>query len=253
MSSLIAAWGSPCAGKTLLSLKLASEFVRHGQSVILILADPVTPCLPVLQPQKAREHRSLGELLLCPELSQDEILRFCSLYEKNKNLALLGYRLGDNEITYADYSADAAGDLLLMCKHLADVTIVDCFSHLLASALTGVALELADAALRIVNAELKSSVFLESSGGLLAAEKFRRVPCTTVLNNVYGNQSIAPFVEMYGGVRHVMPHLEGLRCQFEQENEGLLHPLTGKDAKKYAVAMLGLLRELEGNDIDIQQ
>lgn len=43
---VLAVWGSPSSGKTVVSVKLAEHLAKKKRNVILILADMVTPPLP---------------------------------------------------------------------------------------------------------------------------------------------------------------------------------------------------------------
>ena len=45
---VLAVWGSPSSGKTVVSVKMAEHLAQKKRNVILILADMITPPLPYL-------------------------------------------------------------------------------------------------------------------------------------------------------------------------------------------------------------
>lgn len=59
---VLAVWGSPSSGKTVVSVKLAEHLAKKKRNVILILADMITPPLPYLcAPSDIEQERSLGK------------------------------------------------------------------------------------------------------------------------------------------------------------------------------------------------
>ena len=61
---VLAVWGSPSSGKTVVSVKLAEHLAKKKRNVILILADMITPPLPYLcAPSDIEQERSLGSIL----------------------------------------------------------------------------------------------------------------------------------------------------------------------------------------------
>ena len=53
---VLAVWGSPSSGKTVVSVKLAEHLAKKKRNVILILADMITPPLPYLCAPVVGEH-----------------------------------------------------------------------------------------------------------------------------------------------------------------------------------------------------
>ena len=45
---MLAVWGSPSSGKTVVSVKLAEHLAKKKRNVILILADMITPAAALL-------------------------------------------------------------------------------------------------------------------------------------------------------------------------------------------------------------
>jgi len=117
---VLAVWGSPNSGKTLLSVKLANLLSQAKKDVILVLCDSFIPMMPVILPQLNTGEKSLGKILSDPEISQDNILLNCITLKKNSYLTYLGYRKSENVLTYPDYNNSKATDLIIQLRHLAD-------------------------------------------------------------------------------------------------------------------------------------
>ena len=61
---MLAFWGSPSSGKTIMSVKLARYIASQKKNVILVLADMSAPPLPYVSPPSDLEaETSLGNIL----------------------------------------------------------------------------------------------------------------------------------------------------------------------------------------------
>lgn len=88
---VLAVWGSPSSGKTVVSVKLAEHLAKKKRNVILILADMITPPLPYLcAPSDIEQERSLGSILAASHVTENLIKKNCMFYRKNDYLSMVG-------------------------------------------------------------------------------------------------------------------------------------------------------------------
>lgn len=92
---VLAVWGSPSSGKTVVSVKLAEHLAKKKRNVILILADMITPPLPYLcAPSDIEQERSLGSILAASHVTENLIKKNCMFYRKNDYLSMVGMLKG---------------------------------------------------------------------------------------------------------------------------------------------------------------
>lgn len=104
---VLAVWGSPSSGKTVVSVKLAEHLAKKKRNVILILADMVTPPLPYLcAPSDIEQERSLGSILAASHVTENLIKKNCMFYRKNDYLSMVGMLKGENVFTYPPYEKE---------------------------------------------------------------------------------------------------------------------------------------------------
>lgn len=105
---VLAVWGSPSSGKTVVSVKLAEHLAKKKRNVILILADMVTPPLPYLcAPSDIEQERSLGSILAASHVTENLIKKNCMFYRKNDYLSMVGMLKGENVFTYPPYEKES--------------------------------------------------------------------------------------------------------------------------------------------------
>jgi cellulose biosynthesis protein BcsQ len=242
-NNLIAAWGSVGAGKTSICVKIAKVLAEKKNNVILVLCDDVTPSLPLLLPS-ATDTKSLGDLLSLSKLNQIHIYQHC--VSAGGYLSFLGYQLEENEITYPGYNKERAEELMSLLSISADYVVIDCSSHVLSSILTGVALETADTVFRVINADIKSLIYLRSQQYFLREARYRYDKQINVLNNLYPNQNFNPHREELGEIPYILPNLPMLKEQYDSGK--LLEDLAGKDTKKYEPVIKALVSEVILNE-----
>lgn len=235
---VIAVWGSPGSGATLTAVKIARELSSRKKSVVLVLGDGETPSVPLLIPQ-ADPDKSLGHLLSLPSITQIDLFRHC--IPIGKSLSLMGYLYGENEKTWPDYSDQRVSELLGLLKDSADYAVIDCPHHLLSSILTAVTLGEADLVFRVVNASLKSILFLKSQRPFLSEARFRWDEHVSVINNVLHTQDAHTYEETYGGKAYTLPHLPSLQQQYDEYR--LLEPVTGREGKLYEPLIRTIVKE----------
>ena len=106
---VLAVWGSPSTGKTVVSVKLAEHLARKKRNVILILADMITPPLPYLcVPSDMEQERSLGSILAAAHVTENLVKKNCMFYRKSDHLSIIGMLKGENVFTYPPYEKEQA-------------------------------------------------------------------------------------------------------------------------------------------------
>lgn len=235
---IIAVWGSPGSGTTLTAVKISRELSRRKKSVVLVLGDSETPSVPLLVPQ-ADSGKSLGHLLSLPSMTQIDLFRHC--IPIGKSLSMMGYLFGENEKTSPEYSDQRVRELIGLLKDSADYAVIDCPHHLLSSVLTAVALEESDLVLRIVNADLKSIIFLKSQRPFLSEARFRFDEHISIINNVLQTQDVHTYEETFGGKAYTIPHIPALQEQYGEY--GLLDPVAGREGKLYEPLIRAIVKE----------
>lgn len=204
----IAVWGSPHSGKTTTAVQLACSAARAGRDVILVLADMSIPELPILLPSQILHADSLGELLTNGEITQDRVLNSCIVPGHADYLSLLGYRAGENERTYPDYTRDQATDLFLQLRHMAQVIIVDCSSLLHHNVLSAIAFDTSDRILLVGNCGLASPAFFNSQLPLVSDRLARRHPLLPVLNDVRSGDPVDEYMVGFNRKPLVLQHAD---------------------------------------------
>lgn len=206
--------GTSANVKTLTGVKLANMLSQKKKDVVLLFCDPFVPVIPVILPYLETGNRSLGNVLSSAEITQDRIFSNCLTLKKNSYLALLGYHKGENVFTYPDYTKSAAVDLLIQLRHIADYVIIDCTSHITADILSTVALEIADAVLRLGSCDLKGVSYFASQLPLLFERRFNPDRHTKILSNFRSSHPKAEIRECYGGTDFELPYVAELEEQY---------------------------------------
>lgn len=245
-NQMIAVWGSPGSGKTLTSVKISKYLADKKNNVILVLCDDESPSIPILLPSAADDALSIGHLLSLPDMTQKSVLQHCLPFGKSGYISILGYKLGDNVTAYQEYSVSKAKELFSTLRQTADYVVADCSSHLSDNVLTAAALENADKVLKVINADLKSTAYIQSQKQLLQDERFNYKKQINVLNSVLDSQDTYPIREALGGASYILPFLPALKEQFDSGQ--LLNPLPGRSAKKYESVISNLMEEVLKNE-----
>ena len=80
---VLAVWGSPSSGKTVVSVKLADYLARKKKNVLLIFADMTTPPLPCICASSDLEgEKSLGSILAATHVTENLIKKTICFTEK---------------------------------------------------------------------------------------------------------------------------------------------------------------------------
>lgn len=240
-NQMLAVWGGPGAGKTVTAVKLAMELAVHKKNVVILMCDFTAPAPQTLLPNTATDGKSLGELLALPSISQEAILSRCIPFGKSPYVSLLGYKSGDNAFSYAKYAKERAIDLITLLRHVADYIIIDCESAFFFDVLSAVALENADAVLRLYACDLKSLSYFTSALPLLADGRYASARHIKALSMVKPGQDSGEYQNAFGGVPYSLPYVPELEEQFYAGR--LADELCTKPARAYNAAV----RDIVGN------
>ena len=211
---MISVWGSPGAGTTLLTNKIAKRLSECRDNVIVVGCDDQTPLLPLLLPM-GTGLPSIGHLLSLERISQIDVMKHLVPYGKKHDISLLGYGREENVMSYPDYSYKQAEELFTRLERFTGITslvvLFDCTSNL-DNFLTAVALKRTDVTLRIVNADPKSEIYFQSAAPLLEHDEgYRYDDQINILNNLLPSQDPGPAKEVVGDISYILPHVDGLK------------------------------------------
>ena len=231
---VLAVWGSPSSGKTVVSVKLAEHLAKKKRNVILILADMVTPPLPYLcAPSDIEQERSLGSILAASHVTENLIKKNCMFYRKNDYLSMVGMLKGENVFTYPPYEKEQAAELLQLAAQIAPYVIVDCTSNIASDILSAVALMEADTVLRLAGCDLKSISYLSS-----------QLPQLKAVSNIRQQEASSHMEQILGSVSFQIPHSSEVEAQF-LEGE-LLGELGLKESRAFRREIEKISREVFG-------
>ena len=184
MAEVIAVWGTPASGKTTVAVKLARTLYQtRRKSVILLLTDWHTPGIPVVLPARKEEHFSVGEVLSRVVLSEEDLLSGMNVYQKQENLALLGYTFGENRNTYPPLNHEKVSRFYELLGGMTDYLVVDCESDLSGNLLADMAVRNAGTVFGLLSPDLSSVGYRFSQLPLYPDELFRTNRHTAVLNH----------------------------------------------------------------------
>lgn len=241
--NMLAITGSPGSGKTTLAVKLTAEIARKRKNVILVCGDPFVPSIPFLLPMDGEQEESLGALLTAPALTQDKILRACVPVPGCEYASLLGYKLGENLMSYPKVTRERAVEFLVCLRHLADYVILDCTSVFEADVFAILAMEMANRVLRVGTSNLRGISYYRSHAGMLEG----RADTGKYLNAI-GNYKVGQEWEsaagQYGGAAFIFPYVAELEKQYDEAR--LWDAMTSREAAPFQTEVKKLLAEAFG-------
>lgn len=241
--NMLAIAGSPGSGKTTLAVKVAAEIVKRKKNVIVVCSDPFVPSVPFLLPMDAEQEVSLGALLTAPALTQEKILKACVPVPSNDYISLLGYRMGENLMSYPKVTRERAVEFLVCLRHLADYVILDCTSIFEADVFSILAMETADRVLRLGTSNLRGISYYQSHAGMLSGRSDNGKYLSAIGNFKTGQEWEAAATQ-YGGVGFVFPYVAELEKQYDEAS--LWNVLTSKEAVPFQTELKKLLAETFG-------
>lgn len=233
---VLAVWGTPGCGKTVVSVKIAENLCKRGEDVILIFADMTTPPMPYLCPPSDLTGKgSLGSILAAARVNDVLVRRNCVLYSKSRHLSLIGFRKGENRFSYPPYEDAQARELIGAARELAPFVIVDCSGHVTTNRLTAIALMEADRVIRLTGCDLKAVSYLSSQLPLLADAKWNAEGHLVAASDVKPNEASGSIEQVLGRVSFRIPHSREVETQFLEGN--LLKDLCYKESRPFRAAV----------------
>ena len=242
-NQVLAVWGSPSSGKTIMSVKLARYIASQKKNVILVLADMSAPPLPYVCPSSDLESElSLGNILGAAHVDGNLVKQNAILHKKNEYLTMFAMLKGENAFSYAPYTETQAREFIHALRQLADYIIIDCTSNITNDVLSAVSLIESDAVLRLVSCDLKSISYLNSQLPLLLDNKFNTNKQYKAASNVSSFQADDEIEQIVGGVNFKIPHSDEVYKQFLAGN--LFAGLTEKDSRDFRKAVSKIANEV---------
>ncbi len=242
-NQVLAVWGSPSSGKTIMSVKLARYIASQKKNVILVLADMSAPPLPYVCPSSDLESElSLGNILGAAHVDGNLVKQNAILHKKNEYLTMFAMLKGENAFSYAPYTETQAREFIHALRQLADYIIIDCTSNITNDILSAVSLIESDAVLRLVSCDLKSISYLNSQLPLLLDNKFNANKQYKAASNVTSFQADDEIEQIVGGVNFKIPHSDEVYKQFLAGN--LFGGLAEKDSKDFRKAVSKIANEV---------
>lgn len=242
-NQVLAVWGSPSSGKTIMSVKIARYIASQKKNVILVLADMSAPPLPYVCPSSDLESElSLGNILGAAHVDGNLVKQNAILHKKNEYLTMFAMLKGENAFSYAPYTETQAREFIHALRQLADYIIIDCTSNITNDVLSAVSLIESDAVLRLVSCDLKSISYLNSQLPLLLDNKFNANKQYKAASNVSSFQADDEIEQIVGGVSFKIPHSDEVYKQFLAGN--LFGGLTEKDSKDFRKAVSKIANEV---------
>ena len=242
-NQVLAVWGSPSSGKTIMSVKLARYIASQKKNVILVLADMSAPPLPYVCPSSDLESEvSLGNILGAAHVDENLVKQNAILHKKNEYLTMFAMLKGENAFSYAPYTETQARELVHVLRQLADYIIIDCTSNITNDVLSAISLIESDAVLRLVSCDLKSISYLNSQLPLLLDNKFNANKQYKAVSNVSSFQADDEIEQIVGGISFKIPHSDEVYKQFLAGN--LFGGLTEKDSKDFRKAVSKIANEV---------
>ena len=242
-NQVLAVWGSPSSGKTIMSVKLARYIASQKKNVILVFADMSAPPLPYVCPSSDLESElSLGNILGAAHVDGNLVKQNAILHKKNEYLTMFAMLKGENAFSYAPYTETQAREFIHALRQLADYIIIDCTSNITNDILSAVSLIESDAVLRLVSCDLKSISYLNSQLPLLLDNKFNANKQYKAASNVLSFQADDEIEQIVGGVNYKIPHSDEVYKQFLAGN--LFGGLTEKDSKDFRKAVSKIANEV---------
>ncbi len=239
MGKIIAVFGSPSSGKTVFSLKLAQElyFMSKGP-VIYISPDTRVPSIPYIFPRSKGENLySLGDVLDRTDIFKEDILKQTVTVKSMENFGYLGFKSGENKLSYPKPTADKLSEFFMRAKELFSYAVVDC-SNEDDDSISGYSLFHADEAVRLVTPDLKSIEYFTSQ-----SYKYDGIKENTVtLLNINENGVFLPIDEAKAHFKNIFGTLPYSRELKHQAVTGTLsEQLSDKKYRSQVFTAAGLV------------
>jgi len=241
-NQILAVWGNPSSGKTLISTKLANMLSKKKKDVVLVFCDPFVPVIPVILSNLDTKGKSLGNVLTAAEIAQEKIYANCLTLKNNSYLTFLGYQSCENIFTYPTITKSSAAEFLIQLRHIADYVILDCSSYISEDILSATVLENADSVIRLGSCDLKGVSYFSSQLPYLSERRFNQDKHIKVLSNFKSTQPKNEINECYSGVTYELPYVLELEEQYHTGR--MLEGVVTKEGKKFEKILAAIAKEI---------
>jgi MinD-like ATPase involved in chromosome partitioning or flagellar assembly len=214
-NKVIAIYGSPGAGKTTLSVKLAGHFARLKENVVIVSPDTVAPTTPVIAPGYEGTG-GLGHIITAGAVTTDSILRAMVPLPGSKYIGLIAYLKGENIYDYPAYSDERTRDFYALLRPLADRIVIDLPSSLITDAFSLASLVEADRLVRLCAPELKAVSYFASTLKALADRKFGREDEIALLSPLPAGEGGRSYEGVFGRMGMSLPESAAVAGQYEK-------------------------------------
>lgn len=210
---IISITGNTSSGKTVLSVKLALALANKGKDVLLVHCDASAPPLAYSGIEKSEHIVSIGEIISASSITQELLLKSC-VTTKAPHLCFMGYKAGENYLTYPKYTNARIQEFCTQIRHLADIVIIDCCSDL-ENKLSSEAIRQANTIIEIVSPGLKGMSWWNSNHMLVNSKKAVNSKQVSVIG--YGNGNPELIAQLIGNENLIFPRSEVVSNQYEEE------------------------------------
>lgn len=180
-----------------------------------------------------------------PKLSETGIMR--NLIPVKKHLSLLAYNNGENLLSFSEFEASRAKELIAIVKKLTDFVIIDCTSNITSDTFTAAAIQESNFLFRMFDAGLPSLVFYKSQDALIQNllrnehAHFRQE--VTILNNVLPSQDSEVAGQALGGYDYVFLHAPEIVEQLDTWKL-LDEAVFGKNGREFEFTVKRIVQEV---------
>lgn len=162
MAKIIAIWGNPGSGKSLLACILAKALTYSSEKACIISGDSRTPMLPVWAPdQITNTSHSIGQVLSSLNITNELVSTKMTIHKKYPYIGLLGFAAGENPLSYRDIARGKIDALLRFASRQVDYLILDCTSDI-GDPFTVVALHRADVSVCCLTPDLRGLSYIKA-------------------------------------------------------------------------------------------
>lgn len=198
---IIAVWGVPGGGKSLVSLAIAHYITNEmKKNTILISADRTSPMFSTFLPTKEySKNNSLG-VFLDNSITKENLTGKIHRQEKNKFLAFMSMGDGDSFQRYTNsWPVNKLKEMMYLLSEYADYLILDLTSNFIVDNFSLFGIEYADLIVDVFTADNKSTSFFNTYKTLLYQDsRYSKQKHIKLLNNYYE----------YSGYREYMKDFE---------------------------------------------
>ncbi len=240
---IIAVWGSPGSGKSILSTRMAINLSKEKAKILIIYTESMAVDIAWIYPNE-KNFVSMGDIWQ-KDIDIDEIYGYLMAVKGYNNLAYLSYKPGENLFSYPVFTKFNVLQRLNELQKIFDYIIIDCVSDISGNMLTAVSLEMADIVFRLAGTGVKDCFFFDSNLKLLLDSRFNLNRHITVLSNTKYYEPSEVYRMKYENLRYEFAFdeklykrvLEGEACGlFNCEYDKILNNIINKEILKKTVS-----------------